>query len=312
MPTAGRWLPAYVGLALLWGNSFLFIKVAVGHLHPVQVTLARMVLGAATLLLVLAVMRQQLPREPRVWAHFAVVSVALTTLPYTLFAYGEQHVSSVLAAIWNATTPLCTLLFTLLLLRDERPTRRGMIGLGLGFLGVLVVLGVWRPMPGGAWLGSAACFAAAACYGIGGVYMRRFLSGRPEPSVVLAAGQLAVGAVQVALLSAVLRVPLPPLDVPVQVWLSLAALGALGTGIAYLLMYRVVRVAGLTTVSTVTYLLPLVAGVSGLVLLHERLTWNQPVGAAIVLLAIAVVQEKLPIGARARVRLPTAAGPRGS
>ncbi len=299
MPTTAGWLPAYAGLALVWGNSFLFIKVAVEHLHPVQVTLARMFLGAATLLIVLAAMRQPLPREPRLWAHFAVVSVALTTVPFTLFAYGEQHVSSVLAAIWNATTPLCTLLFTLLLLREERPTKPAMTGLALGFVGVLVVLGVWRPMSGGAWAGSAACFAAAACYGVGGVYLRRFLSGRPEPGVVLAAGQLAVGAVQVAVLSAVLRVPPPPLAVPLPVWLSLAGLGVLGTGVAYLLLYRAVRVAGLTTVSTVTYLLPVVAAVSGLALLRERMTWNQPVGAAIVLIAIAVVQGRLPIRSRA-------------
>lgn len=163
-----RWLPAYAALALVWGNSFLFIKVAVEALHPLHVTLGRMVLGAATLLLALAVTRRRLPRDARLWGHFAVVSVALTTVPFTLFAYGEQHVSSVLAAIWNATTPLCTLLFTLLLLREERPTRAAVVGLGLGFVGVLVVLGAWRPMSGGALAGSAACFGAAASYGIGG------------------------------------------------------------------------------------------------------------------------------------------------
>ncbi|MDP9418116.1 MAG: DMT family transporter [Actinomycetota bacterium] len=296
--TATRWLPAYVALAFVWGNSFLFIKVAVASLHPVQVTLGRMVLGAATLLLALALTRQRLPRDLPLWGHFAVVSVLLTTLPFTLFAYGEQHVSSVLAAIWNATTPLCTLLFTLLLLREERPTRSAILGLAVGFVGVLVVLGVWRPMPGGALAGSAACFAAAASYGIGGVYMRRFVSGRPEPAVVLAAGQLAVGTVQVALLSVLLGVPPMPLDAPPRVWLSLVGLGAFGTGIAYLLLYRVIRVAGLTTVSSVTYLLPLVAAASGLLLLDERLSWNQPAGAVIVLVAIALVQGVLRVPRR--------------
>ncbi len=296
--TATRWLPAYVALAFVWGNSFLFIKVAVASLHPVQVTLGRMVLGAATLLLALALTRQRLPRDLPLWGHFAVVSVLLTTLPFTLFAYGEQHVSSVLAAIWNATTPLCTLLFTLLLLREERPTTSAILGLAVGFVGVLVVLGVWRPMPGGALAGSAACFAAAASYGIGGVYMRRFVSGRPEPAVVLAAGQLAVGTVQVALLSVLLGVPPMPLDAPPRVWLSLVGLGAFGTGIAYLLLYRVIRVAGLTTVSSVTYLLPLVAAASGLLLLDERLSWNQPAGAVIVLVAIALVQGVLRVPRR--------------
>ncbi|MEV4897560.1 DMT family transporter, partial [Nonomuraea sp. NPDC055795] len=157
-----RWLPAYLVLALVWGNSFFFIKVAVGEMHPLQVSFTRMVIGAATLLAALAISRKALPRDPRLWGHFQVASIVLTTLPFTLFAWGEQYVSSVVAAIWNATTPLCTLAFTLLL-RAEKPTASRVAGLGLGFAGVMVVLGVWQPMAGGQLGGSLACFAAALC-----------------------------------------------------------------------------------------------------------------------------------------------------
>lgn len=100
-----RWLPAYILLAAIWGNSFFFIKNAVQELHPLQVTFARMVIGATALLVACAVGRKALPRDPRLWGHWMVASVVLTTLPFTLFAYGEQYVSSVVAAIWNATTP---------------------------------------------------------------------------------------------------------------------------------------------------------------------------------------------------------------
>ncbi|NUS04687.1 MAG: DMT family transporter [Nonomuraea sp.] len=295
---AGRWLPAFLLLAAIWGNSFFFIKVAVGVLHPLQVSFGRMAVGAVTLLLALAVSRRPLPRDPRLWGHFQIASVVLTTLPFTLFAYGEQYVSSVVAAIWNATTPLCTLAFTLLL-RAERATAARTAGLGLGFAGVMVVLGVWQPMAGGQLGGSLACFGAAACYGLGGAYMGRFITGRrSEPPVVLAAAQLLTGTVQLAVITLVEGVPLVDTAAPAEVWWSMLGLGGLGTGVAYLLLYRVQATAGVTTTSTVTYLLPVFAVVSGVALLGETISWNQPAGALIILLAIALTQGMLRVPER--------------
>ncbi|MEV4223977.1 DMT family transporter [Nonomuraea sp. NPDC049725] len=287
---AGRWLPAFLVLAAVWGNSFFFIKVAVTELHPLQVSFGRMAVGAAVLLAALAVSRRALPRDPRLWGHFQVASVVLTTLPFTLFAYGEQYVSSVVASIWNATTPLCTLAFTLLL-RAEKPTAGRMAGLGAGFAGVMVVLGVWQPISGGQLGGSLACFGAALCYGIGGAYLGRFVTGRrSEPPVVLATGQLLSGTAQLGVITLLAGVPLVDTDVAADVWWSLLALGGLGTGVAYLLLYWVQKQAGVTTTSTVTYLLPVFAALSGVLVLDEGLTWNQPVGALIILAAIALTQ----------------------
>lgn len=298
----GRWLPAFLLLAAIWGNSFFFIKIAVGALHPLQVSFGRMAVGAVTLLVALAVTRRPLPRDPRLWGHFQIASVVLTTLPFTLFAYGEQYVSSVVAAIWNATTPLCTLAFTLVL-RAERATAARAAGLGLGFAGVMVVLGVWQPMAGGQLGGSLACFGAALCYGVGGAYMGRFITGRrSEPPMVLAAGQLVTGAVQLAVITLVAGVPLVDTAAPAEVWWSLLGLGGLGTGVAYLLLYRVQSLAGVTTTSTVTYLLPVFAVASGVLLLDETITWNQPVGALVILLAIALTQGALRVPARSAVR----------
>ncbi|WP_219462224.1 DMT family transporter [Nonomuraea rhizosphaerae] len=289
----GRWLPGFLLLALIWGNSFFFIKITIEALHPLQVSFGRMVIGAAVLLLALAAGRRVLPRDPRLWGHFQVASIVLTTLPFTLFAYGEQYVSSVVAAIWNATTPLCTIAFTLLL-RAEKATGARVLGLGLGFAGVMVVLGVWQPMTGGQLGGSLACFGAAVCYGVGGAYMGRFITGRrSEPAVVLAAGQLLSGAVQVGVVTLVAGVPLADVSAPARVWWSLAALGGLGTGVAYLLLYWVQARAGVTTTSTVTYLLPVFAALSGVVVLGERLSWNQPVGAVVIMVAIACTQGAL-------------------
>ncbi|MER7503464.1 DMT family transporter [Nonomuraea pusilla] len=296
--SARVWLPGFLALAAIWGNSFFFIKVAVGALHPLQVSFGRMAVGAAVLLLALAVTRRPLPRDPRLWMHFQIASVVLTTLPFTLFAYGEQYVSSVVAAIWNATTPLCTLAFTLLL-RAEKPNAGRMTGLGLGFAGVMVVLGVWQPMAGGQLGGSLACFGAALCYGVGGAYMGRFITGRRgEPAVVLAAGQLLTGAAQLAVITLVAGVPLVDTAAPAEVWWSMLALGGLGTGLAYLLLYWVQARAGVTTTSTVTYLLPVFAVLSGVAVLGETITWNQPVGALIILAAIALTQGAVRLGGK--------------
>ncbi|WP_214320483.1 DMT family transporter [Nonomuraea sediminis] len=285
------WLPGFLLLAAIWGNSFFFIKVAVESLQPLQVSFGRMAIGALVLLLAVLLSGKRLPSDPRLWGHFQIASIVLTTLPFTLFAYGEQYVSSVVAAIWNATTPLCTLAFTLLL-RTEKATRGRVAGLGLGFAGVMVVLGVWQPMAGGQLGGSLACFGAAACYGLGGAYMGRFITGRrPEPPVVLAAGQLLSGTVQLAVITLLAGVPLVDLHAPAPVWWSLLGLGGLGTGVAYLLLYWVQVRAGVTTTSTVTYLLPVFAAISGVVILGEHISWNQPAGALVILAAIALTQR---------------------
>ncbi|WP_433441038.1 DMT family transporter [Nonomuraea sp. CA-141351] len=285
------WLPGFLLLAAIWGNSFFFIKVAVEVLQPLQVSFGRMAIGALVLLTAVLFGGKRLPRDPRLWGHFQIASIVLTTLPFTLFAYGEQYVSSVVAAIWNATTPLCTLAFTLLL-RSEKPTPGRVAGLGLGFAGVMVVLGVWQPLAGGQLGGSLACFGAAACYGLGGAYMGRFITGRrPEPPVVLAAGQLLSGTVQLAVVTLLAGVPLVDLHAPASVWWSLAGLGGLGTGVAYLLLYWVQVRAGVTTTSTVTYLLPVFAAISGVAVLGESISWNQPVGALVILVAIALTQR---------------------
>lgn len=304
-PPLRTWLPGFAVLALVWGNSFLFIKIAVADLHPVQLAFTRIFVGALTLLAVLFATKDKLPRDKRLWLHLFIASTVMTTVPFVLFGYGELHVSSVEAAIWNATTPLCTLLFTIALLKEERPTLARIGGLVLGFLGVMLVLGVWRPMDGGAFGGSLACFGAAACYGLGGVYMRRFISGRPESGTSLAFGQLTASTAQLAVIAPVMGMAPVALDVPGKAWGSVLVLGALGTGLAYVLMYRTMRIVGVTTMSTVTYLLPVFAVVSGVIILDEHITWNQPAGAVLVLAAIAVTQGRVSLRRRRPAEVTT-------
>ncbi len=292
------WQAQFVVLAAIWGSSFLFIKVGDEALAPLQVTLGRMVCGALTLVLVVAARREGLPRGLRAWGRLAVAAFLLNALPFSLFAYGETQTTSVLAGIWNATAPLFTLLVAMATLPDERPSATRIAGLAVGFLGVLVVLGPWQGLDGETLPGNLACLGAAVSYGFGFPYARKHLAGRPESTVALAAGQLLCGTAELAVVTPFLTHT--PHALPVRVVVSVVALGVLGTGLAYILNYGLIRAAGATLASTVTYVIPLFATVEGVAVLGERLTWYDPIGAAVVILGVAVSQGWVAVARRPR------------
>ncbi|MGH3716560.1 MAG: DMT family transporter [Micromonosporaceae bacterium] len=297
------WFPGYLALTLIWGASFLFIKVGVSELHPTYVTLGRVGTGALTVLGFMLVSRAKLPRDWCTWGHLAVVGTLGVGLPFTLFGYGEQRVSSVLAGIWNATTPLWVLPVAVLVFRTERFTVRKAIGVGLGFTGVLVVLGVWQGVGGAQLSGQLMCMGAALCYGLAIPYLRRFLNDVPDGGVAVPAGMLIAATAVLAVVAPLVAGPPPALtDISPAVIGSVVGLGALGTGLAFVLNMRVIRFAGATTSASVTYLIPIVATVVGVVALGEHVSWYQPVGAMIVLLGVAVSQDLLRLPARPRHR----------
>ncbi|HYJ73999.1 MAG TPA: DMT family transporter [Kineosporiaceae bacterium] len=286
-----RVLAQYLALALVWGASFLFIKVGLEGLAPAQVVFGRLTAGAVALVVVTLVTRRPLPRERVVWGHMLVVALLLCVVPFLLFSWAETRISSGLASIYNATTPLMTTLVALAALPSERPTRTRLLGLLVGFAGVVLVLGPWRGETGGAVGGQLACLGATACYGAATVYLRRFVSPRGLPAVTVATVQVGLGAV--VLLVAAPFAAATPVHLTPRVVLSVLTLGALGTGLAYVWLTNIVVGWGATNASTVTYLTPLVGVVLGVVLLGETLTWNQPVGALVVVLGIAVSQNLL-------------------
>src|SRR4051794_9141493 len=160
------WQASFLLLSTIWGASFMFIKVELEALDPLEVALARVLFGAATLLVVLAIRREGLPRDRAVWRDLFVVALFYNSIPFSLFAFGEQHASSIVAAIGNATTPLWTVVFAMALLPSERATRARVIGVLIGFLGVLVLLGPWQGLGGPSLLGTLLCLGPGVCYGV--------------------------------------------------------------------------------------------------------------------------------------------------
>jgi drug/metabolite transporter (DMT)-like permease len=301
-PGLGAWLPGFVVLAAIWGSSFLFIKIGVEEMHPLYVAFGRVASGAVTLLVVLAVARVRLPREPRLWGHLFVIAAVGVAVPFVLFGYGEERISSVLAGIWNATTPLIVLPIAVAVFRTERLTGRKAVGMALGFLGVLVVLGAWRGVGGSELTGQLMCFGAAACYGFAIPYAKRFVSDGGTSGLSLAAAQLILATAILAIAAPIVGGAPPAVtELSGEAIASVLTLGALGTGIAFVINFRNIRLAGASTASTVTYLIPLFAIVIGVLALGEGLEWFQPVGALVVLVGVAISQGILTWRRRGRL-----------
>lgn len=301
---AGGWVASYALLAVLWGCSFLFIATALRSFAPIQVAGGRIGVGLVLLLVLLAV-RREVPRVRRgLLRDLAIVGAAMTAVPFVLFALAEQRVSSLLAGLVNATTPLFTAVFVGLLVPQERPDRVQVGGLVLGFAGIAVLLGAWDPQAIDV-VGGLMLLGATLCYGIGNAWSRRRLTGSGLSPVALPAVQLALGGL--VLVPFVLASPVPAAVEPAAA-VALLALGLGGTGAAYVLYWRVLEAAGATVTASVTYVIPLVSTTLGVVVLHETLHWYEPVGGVVVLAGVALTQWGV---TRRRRPVPVAGGGAG-
>ncbi len=295
-PRVFPWQLAFIVLGAIWGCSFLFIKLGLDTLSPIGVAFVRLAIGAATLLAITAATKTPLPRGRSTWGHLSVMALLFCSIPFTLFAWGETQVSSILAGIVNATTPLTTLVAVLAAFPEERPTRERIVGLLVGFAGVLVVVGIWEGIGGGELAGVLACVGAVVCYGVVYPYSRRHVVSAKSNPIAIATGQVVLGALfllPVVVGESLLGNPVVHGPISIATVLAMLALGALGSGIAYVLSFRIVKAAGATTASSVTYITPLFAVIAGVLLLAEPLNWHEPVGGLIVLLGVAIAQGRL-------------------
>ncbi|MFK4227688.1 DMT family transporter [Streptomyces sp. NPDC019890] len=284
------WRIRFALLSTVWGFSFLLIKVGTGGFAPFQVTFGRLFFGTAVLAVAMVVRRDRLPRGIRTWMHLAVAAFLLNALPFSLFAYSELTIPSTLAGICNATSPLWGMVLSLVALSEDRPTRRRVAGLGIGFLGVLTVLGAWQGFSGLDFGGTAMALLASLSYPVGWIYVRRTLAGSSHSHLSLTGAQLLLATVQLAVVTPLFTTL--PTSFPLLPLLAVLALGTLGTGFALLMQYGLVAEVGPTTAQMVTYFIPVIATAAGVAVLGEQLGWNTPVGALIVLAGAALTQSR--------------------
>jgi len=284
------WLPAYIALGVVWGCSFIFIKLGLEFLTPFGVAFVRCALGAITLLIVVKIKRIKLPSDKSTWRKLWILAMLLNVIPGILFAYAEVHVTSVLAGIINATTPLATLIVMLVAFREEKLKIEQIIGLIIGAVGVMVVLGIWQGVGENQLTGVIALLIAVTCYGISFPYTVRNiipLGLKPEAAATTQLIMAAITLLPFYLFDGISRDYYRP-----ATFLAMLALGILGSGIAYIWNFSIIAAAGSSIASSVTYLTPVVAIIVGWVFLGEALSWYEPVGALLVIIGAAISQGR--------------------
>ena len=291
MKSKNSWVPIYLVLGVVWGCSFVFIKSGLEFLSPVGVAFVRCALGALTLYSYARYKGISLPRNRIALLHIWVVSLLLNVIPGIFYALAETAVTSILAAIMNAVTPLMTVLAILLINREEKPEFHQLLGLFLGFLGVLIVLGAWAGLGDNPIWAILILLFAVACYGVTFPYTRRFVMPLKIKSEAIVATQLICATS--TLLPIYLISGISVTSFPITPVISMVALGVFGSGFAYLWNFKIMQLAGSAIASSVTYLTPLVAVIVGVIFLSEKVTWNEPVGALVVLLGAAIAQERI-------------------
>jgi drug/metabolite transporter (DMT)-like permease len=293
--SSNRWLPTYLILGFVWGCSFIFIKLGLEFLTPFGVAFVRCALGALTLLAWARYKGISLPKSKRMLFHLWVVSLLLNVIPGVFFALAETEVTSVLAGIINAVTPLMTLLAIMVVTRDEKPKLYQVVGILIGFIGVLTVLGAWKGLGDNPLWAILILLAAVTCYGFSFPYSRRFILPQKLQPESIAAGQVTMGAL--TLLPFFIYNGIDKYEYQPAPFLAMVALGVFGSGFAYIWNFKVMAIAGSAIASSVTYLTPVVAVIVGIIFLQESIYWYEPVGALIVLLGAAIGQNRIKFSA---------------
>jgi drug/metabolite transporter (DMT)-like permease len=279
-------------LAFFWGSSYLFIKIGVeAGVQPFTLVTLRLAIGFLLIAGVVLLARERLPRDLRTYGHLVVIAVLSVAAPFSLISWAEQSVDSTLAAVINGAIPLYVIVIGAATLPDEPFTTPRVAGLLIGFVGVGILVG-FDPgvLSGTALLPALALMGSTVSYAAGAVYARRFLQGlRPMITAMFEVGfALAIAAVLATLLDGSISVPTRAEALLAVVWL-----GLLGSGLAFLVFFRLLARWGATRTSLVAYLIPVFGLVLGALVLHEPLDTRLVIGTALVVGGIALVNLRL-------------------
>src|SRR3954469_21843013 len=282
------WL-AFLALGLMWGSSYLFIKLAVDDFGTFTLVALRLLVGAALLWVVIRLAHQPLPREPRMYGHLLVMAVVNITIPFLLITWAEQSVDSSLAAILTPPVPFFAIVLSALFLHDEPMRVNGVVGLLVGFVGVVIITSPGLTGTGGSPVGELALLGAAFSYAVGAVYSRRNVRGLPP--MVPAVFQVSFAAIFVTICALLFEHPWTATP-DAEAIFSILWLGVFGSGIAYLLVFRLFTNWGATRTTLISYVIPPVGIALGFLVLNEPIDARIILGTGLVVAGVGLVNSK--------------------
>ena len=294
---------AFAILGLVWGSSFLWIKIAVQEIGPFTLVAFRLLFGLIGLLGVMRLQRQSFPRDRQVLLAYLFMGAINTAVPFVLISWGETRIDSGLASILNGTVPLFTILIAHVWLHDEKITLPRIAGLVVGFVGVVVLVSRDihpEGLHGNVW-GQIAVIGGSICYATAITFSRRHL--RNQPPVLQSTMVLLVADALVWIAAPIAERPFHLPAMPLT-WFAIAWLGLLGSCLAYLLFFYLINAWGPTRASLVTYVFPVIGLILGIIFLKEAPDWRLVAGSLLIVAGIVVVN--LMFGPRP-VPVPTAA-----
>jgi drug/metabolite transporter (DMT)-like permease len=286
-----EWL-ALTLLSVLWGGSFLFAGLQVKALPPFTIVFLRVGLAAVILNVLVRTTARTMPAELAAWRAFFAMGLLNNAIPFCLIVWGQGHIASGFAAILNATTPIFTVIVANFTTSDEKMTTNRLLGVVLGFAGVVVLTGAdaWKGL-GADLLAELAVLVAAISYAFAGVYGRRFRRLGIEP-IVTATGQVTASALMLFPVAMLADTPWTLAAPPMVVWLAAIGSALFSTVLAYVLYFRILATAGATNLSLVTFLIPVSAIVMGAVVLGEHLATRHFAGLALIGAGLAAIDGR--------------------
>jgi drug/metabolite transporter (DMT)-like permease len=278
----------FIALGLIWGSSFLWIKVAVAEIGPFTLVSFRVLFALLGILAVVAYRRTVLPGR-NWWLAFVILGLFNIAVPFVLISWAEQRIPSGVASIVNSTIPLFTILIAPLFLKDEVVTPARLVGLAAGFLGVIVLMSNQMESGLGSYqFGLLAMLLAAILYAGSAVFARRKLKGLTTEAQSL--GQMMAAWLFITPITAVVEAPFSPPEQTLT-WMAVAWLGILGSCVGTLLYYSLINSVGPTRTTLVSYVFPLVGVVLGVLFLHEQPDWRLLVGGGLIISGIVMVNR---------------------
>ena len=278
-------------LGAIWSSSFMWIKIALQDVGPLTLVGFRTLFGLLFGLAVIAVQRVPWPKGFKEWFPLLLLGITNVAAPFFLISWGEKHIDSSMASILDATVPLFTILMAHYLLHDDKITMPKVIGLLLGFAGVVVLMSKDAGVSQNSLLGQIAVIVASMFYAGSAVYLRKTTEG--TPAVFRSAGPLisATAAMWLATLAFEHPLKMPELAIT---WVALLWLGLVGSGFAFIICYRLIHEIGPTKTSMVTFLFPVGGVTLGVFFLHEEVTWQLITGTLLIIASLVVANWRTP------------------